>query len=411
MKILTKLIIILLPAVMQAAAQAQTRKEDELLQTASEIHDRIISIDSHTDTPLNFGDPQFDLSKRNDPESSKVDFPRMKDGRLDGAFFAVFTAQGERTDSGNQKAYEDAVRTFGEIKSKIEERHESADIALTSTDAESLKKEGKAIIFMGMENGYPLGRDASRVGEFYKLGARYITLCHTKNNDICDSSTDDKGPEHDGLSEFGKSVVREMNRAGMMIDVSHASDKTVEDVLALSDAPVIASHSCVKALCDDKRNLPDELIKKIAEHGGVIQICAFSSYLKKIEQDPERTAALDSIKSYYDSFAAMTQEQKEEFRAKRKEINKLYPPKLASVKDLADHIDHAVKIAGTAHVGIGTDFDGGGGLSGCSDAGEMINITEELLRRGYSEKDIKMIWGGNLLRVMNVVQQAAASRQ
>jgi len=240
------------------------------------------------------------------------------------------------------------------------------------------------------------------------MGARYITLCHTKNNDICDSSTDPEGIEHNGLSPFGREVVKEMNKIGMIIDVSHVSDKTVADILEISSVPVIASHSCAWALNENPRNINDDLIKIIAEKGGVIQVCFYSGYLKNPEPNPTRDSLMADLRLRYNDFENLSDEMMQKARAERYTINEKFPQKLALVSDVVDHIDHIVKIAGIDYVGIGTDFDGGGGVEGCIDAGEMKNITIELLKRGYSKEDIEKIWGGNFFRVFRNVEEFAA---
>ena len=252
-----------------------------------------------------------------------------------------------------------------------------------------------------MENGYPVGQDLSLIKMYYDLGARYITLCHTRNNDICDSSTDEDGPEHGGLSEFGEQVVAEMNRLGMLIDISHISDDAAEDVLNLSKAPVIASHSCARALCDNPRNLNDKLLTQLADKNGVIQICLMSDYLRKIEQDSQRVAMTKELRGEYRRYSKMSEEERQHLWVRWEEVNQKYPAKLATVSDLVDHIDHVVKVAGIDHVGIGSDFDGGGALADCQDVSQMGNITLELVRRGYSEEQIGKIWSGNFLRVLS----------
>ncbi|MDY0232305.1 MAG: dipeptidase, partial [Candidatus Saccharicenans sp.] len=271
-----------------------------------------------------------------------------------------------------------------------------------------LKEQGKLIAFLGIENGYAIGRDLSLIKDFYNQGVRYITLCHSSDNDICDSSTDRSDPEDRGLSEFGQQVVEECNRVGMIVDISHASDRSFYQVLEASQAPVIASHSCARAVCDNPRNLSDEMIKALAAKGGVIQICFLSSYVKTPKPNPERDQALKELRSKYGNWRRI---QDEELRRKvmeeMQEINQKYPVELATVQDLVDHIDHVVELVGVDYVGIGTDFDGGGGVQGCNDVSEMINVTVELLRRGYSETDIEKIWGKNFFRVFNQVQEVA----
>ncbi|HBB92733.1 MAG: membrane dipeptidase [Bacteroidetes bacterium GWF2_49_14] len=383
--------------------------QSDLKTLAKEIHQQAFTVDSHNDTPMRFGDTSYNMAESHDARKNggKMDFPRMKQGGLDGAFFAVFVGQGPLTDEGRNSAYSRAKATYDHIYKTASKHADLAGIALTPKDGYKLEDEGKISMFIGLENGYPIGRDITRIEEFYHLGTRYITLCHSKNNDICDSSTDPAGPLHNGLSSFGAEVVHEMNRLGIMVDVSHMSDKSFYDVIQTSSAPVIASHSCAKALCNNPRNLNDDMIKALAKNGGVIQMCILSAYVKSPEQNPERNAAETAIRQKYGDWSNLTQEQLTAARAERNALRQKYPERLATVKDMVDHIDHIVALAGIDHVGIGTDFDGGGGLADCYDASEMGNITLELVTRGYSKKDIEKIWSGNIFRVMNEVGRVA----
>ncbi len=362
------------------------------------IHKKALSVDSHTDTPFWFDNEEYDFGKDNSAHTrSKVDLPRMKSGGLDAVFLASFVGQGPRTKEGNARVIQKNAEIIQSIYRVVKENSELAEIALTPKDAYRLKKEGKRAIFIGIENGYTIGNDLSLIEENYNKGARYITLCHTKNNDICDSSTDQE--EHQGLSKFGEKVVLEMNRLGMLVDVSHISDKSLEDVFKISRSPVIASHSCAKAVCDHPRNLSDELLLKLKENGGVIQMCILSAYVKKPKPNPVRDSLKNAVRKKYRNFENLT---KEEMNAARKEwygIDKTHPAELATVSDVVDHIDHIVNLIGIDHIGIGTDFDGGGGVKGCYHVGEMKNITKELIKRGYSKKEIIKIWGGNFMRV------------
>jgi len=384
-----------------------TKTYENISEIADDIHSEILTIDTHVDTPLRFTNSDFELSIWHDgkKDGSKLDFPRMKEGRLDAAFFAAFVGQGPRTPEGNAKAKESILRTIDSIKSKLNQNLSLAELAWSSDDAYKIKKKGKRAIYIGMENGYPVGSNISLIQTYYDLGVRYITLCHTKHNDICDSSLDPDSAEHNGLSEFGKEAIKEMNRVGMMVDISHVSDKAFYDVIELTKTPVIASHSSVRALCDNPRNLTDEMLIKLAENGGVIQICFFTDYLKTPEPNPVRDSAFQKFRERYDNYDVLSKQEREKARAERIELDKKFPRKLADVSDVVDHIDYVVKIAGIDHVGIGTDFDGGGGVDGCFDASEMKNVTIELLKRGYSEKDIEKIWGGNFMRVFRKVEK------
>jgi len=378
-------------------------------ERARAIHEKALTVDTHTDTPGWLVRGGFDLAIRHDhsQDGSCVDFPRMKEGGLDAVFMAAFVGQGPRDGEGNRKAIERVTRTIDSIHASLARCPEIAGMALTPQDAYRLEKEGKRAVFIGIENGYGIGSDIGNIRRFYDLGARYITLCHVKNNDICDSSTDTAG--FNGLSGFGKEVVKEMNRRGMMIDVSHISDSSFYGVIGLSQAPVIASHSCARAICDNPRNLSDGMLKALADKGGVIQLCILSDYVKKSEPYPERDSAFKAIRIRYRDFRDLTPEEDREAERAWRRADSLFPRRLATVAEAVDHIDHIVGVAGIDHVGIGTDFDGGGGLADCRDAGELGNITLELVRRGYSEKEIRKIWGGNIMRVMREVQSMAGS--
>ena len=233
---------------------------------------------------------------------------------------------------------------------------------------------------------------------------RYITLCHTSNNDICDSSTDRKGSEFNGLSEFGEQVVKEMNRLGILIDVSHISDSAFYDVINLSKTPVLASHSCARAVCDSPRNLNDDMLKALAENGGVIQMCILDDYVKAANKNTERYKKELELRERYRKAGKMTPEEEKKIWDEWRQLQIDYPKEKPTVADAVDHIDHIVKTIGVDYVGIGTDFDGGGGLKDCVDVSQMMNITIELLKRDYSAEDIHKIWGGNFMRVFKEIE-------
>ena len=375
--------------------------EQRIQRKAARIHEKALTIDSHTDTPLWFTRGDFDFGRRNSDMNhrSKLDIPRMKEGGLDGVFFAVFVGQEERTAEGHARALERAQMIVDSVNAVVDRYPDDLELAAEPEDLGAVAAKDKHAIYMGMENGYPLGNDLSLVDSFYNRGIRYITLCHSYNNDICDSSTD--SAEHHGLSPFGEEVVKRMNELGMMIDVSHASDETFMDVIALTDAPVIASHSCARALCDNPRNLSDSLLLELKKNGGVIQMCILSAYVKTPEPHPQRDSARRAVGEKHGNFYELEGEARQAFLDDWYQVDVDFPRKLATVSDVVDHIDHIVDLIGIDHVGIGTDFDGGGGVEGCYDVSELQNITEELVRRGYTRRAIEKIWSGNLLRVMN----------
>lgn len=385
-----------------------TASEDKINRMTERMHDSFLSIDTHSDTPMRFfRGGGFDPGIRND--RGCVDFPRMKEGRLDAEFFAIFLGQGPRTPEAYEKAHSQTLATFDSIYATLARNASMAGIALSPEDALRNKAEGKVSVFIGIENGYPVGKDLSRIKQYYDLGSRYITLCHSSNNDICDSSTDKTGPEHNGLSAFGEEVVKEMNRVGMLVDVSHMSDESYYDVLAVSKAPVIASHSSCRALCESPRNLDDEMLQALKKNGGVIQICILSDYLRQPEPNPVYDEKVKELRERWMAMGELTDEQQEQRWAEFSELRKEYV-RLATVEDAVNHIEHVVDVIGIDYVGIGTDFDGGGGLQDCPDVSMMKNITKELIRRGYNRNDIARIWGGNISRVMSEAQ-ALAIRQ
>ena len=334
----------------------------------------------------------------------------MIEGGLDSIFFATFVAQNIRDDEGDSRAKALAMQM---IDATIESTLENADtvgLALTPDDAIELERQGKRAVYIAMENGYPIGSDLANVEVFYDKGVRYITLVHSTNNDLADSSTDSKGPEHEGLSQFGEEVVKEMNRLGIMIDVSHASDDVFYDTIALSEAPIIATHSNARAVTEHKRNMSDDMITTIAEHGGVVQVTMYSGYLRAAPGNPKRDAAIAAARANMKPPSEMTDDDRAAMRETLNEINQAFPDPLATVQHAVDHIDYIVSLVGIDHVGIGCDFDGGGGIEGVFDASEVMNITIELVRRGYSEEEIGKIWSGNLLRVFREVQALAEQK-
>ncbi|MCK8491300.1 MULTISPECIES: dipeptidase [Spirosoma] len=373
--------------------------DDKLAKKARKIHQRILTLDTHADAPINMQRPGFDVGVTHDTkkDQSQIDFPRMKAGGMDAMFFAVYTSQGPRTDAGHAEAKRNALNQFDLIHQALKKYPNLAELASTPADAYRIQKAGKRAVFIGMENGYPVGNDLSMLKTYYDLGARYITLTHFANNLIGDSSTDPDGPMYGGLSDFGKKVVVEMNRLGILIDVSHVADSTFYDALALSKAPVIASHSNCRALCDFPRNMTDDMIRAIAAKGGVVQVNFVSDYLKK-PSDAHRAAKTKIRMARVGKVA--TPELEARIAAQSDSVSKAYASERASLSDIADHIDHIVKLVGIDHVGIGSDFDGGGGVNGLEDVSQIENLTAELLRRQYSEADIAKIWGGNLLRVL-----------
>lgn len=391
---------------------AATKSETKLEKKAHRIHEKCLTLDTHCDTPMLMLKAGFDVSQEHQAPQSRVDLPRMKKGGLDAMFFAVFTAQKPRTVENYENAYQLANQMLDSIHAMLKHKGNSATLALKADDLAKIEKTGKRAIFIGMENGFPVGKELSRVEEFYNRGVRYITLCHSYHNDICDSSSDPKPAEHNGVSEFGRQVIAEMNRLGMMVDVSHASDKSFFDAIELSKTPVIASHSSVRAIAQHNRNMTDEMIKKLAAKGGVIQICLLDEYVKNPDTTTVKFQRMKQLhKKYNNGLAKMSETEKEALFKEWDEVEAMNPELLPTVKDLCDHIDHVKNLVGVDYVGIGSDFDGGGGLKDCADVSQFPNITLELLHRGYTENEIRKIWGGNLLRVFREVEKYAENEK
>lgn len=395
------------------SASTAEESEEALVQRALEIHDRVLTVDTHADTPLRMIEPGFDMSVRHDPNEtgSKVDYPRMKEGGLDAIFFAAFVAQDIRDDEGHDRAKALCLQMIDSVIASTERNSDVVGLAINPEDAYALEKEGKRAIYVGIENGYPIGGNVSNVEEYFNKGVRYITLVHSSNNDIADSATDPDGPEHGGISELGEAVVKEMNRLGIMIDVSHGNDSVFYDAITMSKAPIIASHSNARSVTDHRRNMTDEMLKLMAENGGVVQLTMLANYLREAPANAEKDSAIAELRASMKPISEMTQEERSALRAAFEAINEKYPDPPATVTHVVDHIDHIVKVAGIDHVGIGCDFDGGGGIQGIFDASEVMNITIELVRRGYNEEQIEKIWGGNLIRVFNEVQELAKELQ
>ncbi len=382
-------------------------QEQTLEERADALHARILTLDSHNDTPLRFRLPEYDIMQDN--PGVCVDYPKMVAGGLDGAFFAAYIRQGARDSLSLEAATQRVLTLIDDIRHMSAEHPDQFALATTPEEGLQSKQAGKRAVYIGVENGYAIGRNLDVLDRFYDLGVRYMTLCHTRNNDICDSANDTIA-EHGGLSAFGRQVVDRMNRLGMMVDISHVSEQAAFDAIAQSAVPVIASHSCAWEVCHNPRNMSDSLLVAMAEKGGVMQLCILSSYVRPDIPNPQLDSALRAMRAHYAALAPLTPEQQREQRAAMYQIYETYPPHLASVSEAVDHIDHVVRLVGIDHVGIGTDFDGGGQLADCKNAAQLKNITIELLRRGYSEEDIEKIWSGNLLRVMQAAQDYAAQQ-
>jgi len=373
-----------------------------LWQKALKIHERALVVDTHVDTPMYILGEKTDLGRPGNPND--VDFVRMKEGGLDAVFFAVFVSN--RLDK--KQPSKNALDMIDEVYLQIENNPGLAELAVSPGDMEHIHQKGKRAILLGLENGGPLEGNLRLLRNYYRLGVRYITLTHSAHNDICDSCSGGTA-KWNGLSPFGKTLVQEMNRLGMLIDVSHISDRAFWDVLSVSKAPVFASHSCVRSLCDVSRNMSDKMIKALAKKGGVIQINFFSAFLD--EDYRKRSALVDK------EIAPQRKLLREKYKNDRNEywnrsiaLWKKHAPEPPSIDRLIDHIDYVVKLVGVDYVGLGSDYDGASSYpGGLADVTGYPLITYHLLKRGYEEKDIIKILGGNFLRFFR--QAEGVSRQ
>ena len=455
-------------AVSAALAAGVSAQDDAVTAKARAIHERVMTLDTHDD--INASNFTKECNYTQDL-GNQVNLPKMIKGGLDASFFIVYVGQGDLTPEGYANAYKQAIEKFDAIHRLTEEiAPDKIGLALTSADARRIYKSGRKVAFIGVENGYPLGEDLGRIKEFYDRGARYLSLAHNGHSQLSDSNTGEtQGWKWNGLSPLGKQAIAELNRVGIMIDVSHPSKESMMQTLALTKAPIIASHSAVRKLANHSRNLDDEQLLALKKNGGVMQTVAFNSYVKIAADSPDRAAALAALRKEFglpenanlgggrggrggggagaagnpcaaagrgargaqpdtaaagttapgaagqgrgggrgNALAGLTDEQREALQTKLAEINTRFPPPArATVKDFVDHIDYAVKLIGIDHVGISSDFDGDGGVDGWNGADETFNVTLELVRRGYTEAQIDKLWSGNLLRVMDEVQAIA----
>jgi membrane dipeptidase len=395
----------------------QSESEASLLARARTIHERAITIDTHDDIPFNFATPEVNPCG---PLERKVDLPKMRAGGLDVAFFAVFVGQTPRTPENYEKARADAMTKFTAIHRMAEQLcPDQIEIAYTADDVVRINRSGKLVAAIGIENGYVIGKDLSLLKKYHELGARYITLAHGGHNDIADSATpraNEPAEEHDGISAFGEQVVAEMNRVGIMVDVSHISKDAMLDAVRLSKAPVIASHSSARAVNDNPRNMDDEQLRALKANGGVMQTVALGAFVRN--PPAEKQAAIQTLREQFGitggggggaAIQALPAERRADFQRRMAEIEEKWPG--PTVRDFVDHIDHAVKLIGIDHVGISSDFDGGGGIPGWNTAAESLNVTVELVRRGYTDEQITKLWGGNLLRVWRDVERVSRELQ
>lgn len=386
-------------ALATGAAQAETPRQ---------IHEKLIALDTHLDTPASFAMPGWDIMDRHDQadDGTQVDYPRMVEGGLDGGFFAVFTSAQPVTPEGDRAARDMALVRAVEIHEMVAKHGDKFELATEAADAARIAKAGKRSVFMSMENSQPVEADLTLMQTFYHLGVRMMGPAHFKTNDLADSATDTA--KWNGLSDKGRAFVAEANRLGIILDASHSSDAVFDQMLALSKTPIVLSHSGAKAVHDHPRNLDDGRLKALAAKGGVIQILAFSAYMVDQPKIAERDEAMSALYRETGSPRRLSPEARKAFFAKRAAIEAKYPLPGASFETFMAHLEHAIKVAGVDHVGVGLDMDGGGGVAGLEDVSMNWKITERLLKDGYSAADCAKIWSGNILRVMRAVEAAKA---
>ncbi len=420
-------LLCVLPAFISCAQESETT----LIERARGIHDRVITLDTHDDiSPRNFtAERNYTMDLGN-----QVNLPKMEAGGLDVSWMAVYVGQGELNEAGYARAHQAALDKFDAIHRLAEEiAPDRIEIAYSSDDVRRIVASGKKVAMIGIENAYQVGLDLDNIKKFHGLGGRYMSLAHNGHSQFSDSNTGERDGVwlHNGLSELGKQAVAEMNKWGIMIDISHPSKEAIMQMFELSQAPVMASHSSARALNDVSRNLDDEQLMALKENGGVIQTVAFRSYVNAEKNTKNRDATRAVNESLAEEMGfelldrrgvrALNDEERAEYDAQMDHLREMGASRIASevtavappvdVADFVDHIEYLVNLIGLEHVGISSDFDGGGGVEGWNDASETFNVTLELVRRGYTEEEVGKLWSGNLLRVLDEVQRVAQEIQ
>ena len=382
---------------------SQENKQEASLQIS---HEDFLVLDAHLDTPIVLDRPGFDISSRHDPmhDYAQIDLPRMREGGLDGGFWVIYTPQGDLTPQGYEDALAHAWHRNSVIDEMLIDYADNFMPATTADDAAAIVAQGKHVVYKSIENAYPLGLDVTQLDAFYESGVRMVGLVHMTNNQFADSSTDPDGLKWNGLSPLGKDLIRRANALGMIIDMSHAHDLALAQAIDLSTTPIILSHSGAGHLYEHPRNVGDALLLDLAASGGVMHINSLSAYLKDLETDPARRPALSALFKQLQENPLKTEADTEAFLEARRAIDKKYPPDFANFYDVMRHIYHAYALMGAAHVGIGLDWDGGGGVDGLQDITGLPKITQAMREAGLSDEDIAALWSGNLLRVLRLVE-------
>jgi membrane dipeptidase len=395
------------------AACATTSAPEGVSSEAMAVHQRLLTLDTHLDTPALLDQARgYDITKRHsvDRDGTQVDLPRMNEGGLDGGFWAIYMAQGPLDAANYARIRDVALIRSTSIHKMVAANSDRFEIALKAADAERINRAGRKIVFLSMENSYELGDDITLMDTFYALGVRMIGPVHNGNNQIADSANMQGQPaKWGGLSPMGKAFVRRANELGMVLDGSHSADTTLEQMLELSATPLVMSHHGVDALNEHPRNMSDDMLKRLAAKGGVIQLNTL--FLKTLPAAPaERTSGLAAIRSKYGDVGALSAERYEAYLDEMEALNKAYPAPQGDFEDYMKQVLHALKVAGVDHVGLGgADWDGGGGLTGYGDITYLPKVTARLLKEGYSEADLQKMWSGNVLRVLKAAEDYAAS--
>jgi len=374
------------------------------------LHQRLICLDTHLDAPMNFARPGWDIMQRHggDIDTTQLDYPRMVQGGLDGGFFAIYTPQGPETPEGFLAMRDAAFLRAAEIREMVAAHPKQFELAFVPEDAARIAAKNKRIVYQSIENSSILGQDVTLLRVFYRLGVRMAGPIHFKSNQLGDSATDTK--RWNGLSPMGKDFVALCNDLGIVVDQSHSSDDVFDQMLELSRAPIMCSHSGCRAVHDHPRNLDDARIKKLAAAGSTIQINSYNEYLVTVPPNPERQRAQGAIRAAARLPAGATRAQmaaaQRKQRTAMKELDRQYPIPRASFEDFMQHVTHALDLVGPDHVGVGPDWDGGGGVTGMEDVASLPKVTERLVKLGYTEAQLAQFWGGNVLRVLGAAQAA-----
>jgi membrane dipeptidase len=374
-----------------------------------DVHQRLLVLDTHMDTPEKLDFPGFDILERHDKvaDMSSVDLPRMEEGGLDGGFWAIFTSQGELTEDAYASARTRALLRSVTIREMVARNSDRFELAFNHDDAEMIAAAGKRVVYQSIENAYPIGADVSLLQTFYAFGVRMLGLVHSSNNQFADSSTDKSGQVWGGLSPAGRELVREANRLGMVVDASHAHDDVLEQVIELSATPVILSHSGANDVHAHPRNVSDKLLLKLAASGGVIQMNSLGSYLKELDMPDGRRARMLEIRQQFGPSRDFDEATAKAYLEVRRQLSVEMPAPMADFEDFMQHFLHTLALVGPKHVGVGADWDGGGGVRGMEDVSKLPRITERLLAEGYSEEELGDIWSGNVLRLLKAAEDYA----